>query len=138
MQKSTLIYCIILYLFGFVILGFCGFIQLTKSKNPTKLSKFYSTLDTIMAIYNTPIDIYHCFEFNLTYRSCEVLSCRISKRYSKRYFIYVCQPTHCKGRRPSAELAFTNVMFIFDCAIVFVDYFYMFYNIKKSACIIVM
>lgn len=28
-------------------------------------------------------------------------------------------PTHYKGRRPSAELAFANIVFIFDFTIVF-------------------
>ena len=48
-------------------------------------------LDAILAIHNTPMNIYHCFAFDLVYRSCEVLRLRISKRYSKRHFLYVCQ-----------------------------------------------
>lgn len=40
-------------------------------------------------------------------------------------------PTHHKGRRPSAESARTNVIFIFDFTIVFNNYFYVHHNIKK-------
>ena len=53
--------------------------------------QIFPILDAILAIYNTPMNIYHCFVFNSVYRSCEVLRCRISKRYSKRHF-FICLP----------------------------------------------
>lgn len=39
-------------------------------------------------------------------------------------------PTHHEGRRPSAELTFANIMFIFNFTRVFNNYFILFYNIK--------
>ena len=96
MQKSTPIYCtsinpskqILIYLFHYHSK------QIRTNEN-FKKHQISFTLDAILAIYNTPMNIYHCFVFGLINRVCEVLRQRISKRYSKRHFLYVCQSHPC-------------------------------------------
>lgn len=41
-------------------------------------------------------------------------------------------PTHYKGRRPSAELAFANIVFIFDFTIVFNNFISIYITSKTT------
>lgn len=41
-------------------------------------------------------------------------------------------PTHYKGRRPSAELAFANIVFIFDFTIIFNNFISIYITSKTN------
>ena len=93
MQKSTPIYCTNYHPIRITAVScVLSYYDLYRnSEYYASKHQVYFFLDAILAIYNTPMNIYHCFVFGLINRVCEVLRQRISKRYSKRHFLYVYQ-----------------------------------------------
>ena len=93
-----------------------------------------STLDAILAIYNTPMNIYHYFVFNLVYRRYEVLIQQISKRYSKHHFLYVCQSHPCTKQTARHGISKSKYIHYFLIIQNLSQLFFMFCNIKNSVC----
>ena len=78
------------------------------------------------------MNIYHCFAFGLTNRVCEVLRQRISKRYSKRHFLYVCQSHPCTKQTARHGISKSKYIHYFLIIQNLSQLIFMFHNIKNS------